>query len=234
MHTPPSPDCSPDDDRDACIKPGATAADDACTMAGDRSRYGLAVSALGAIVLAVSVFLPWYGVSFTAAGVAFAQQIGNQVASQYGNAALQSMMSGLHSDISGLAGQQFAALSAHQVLHDLNILLLVLAALAMLDAILPLARTGVSLPAGAGGSVVILGSVAAICVIYRMVDPPVPAGGYMALSLREGAWLALLGSLAMVLGGLWPRAVTAPTALDAQVRGAWGGLSGWTPGGSSS
>jgi hypothetical protein len=34
----------------------------------------------------------------------------------------------------------------------------------------------------------------------------------------------------MILGGLWPRAVSAPKALDAQVQGAWSGLSGWTPG----
>ena len=59
-------------------------------MAGDRSRYGLLVSALGAIVLALSVFLPWYGVSFTASGIAVAEQAGDQFAAQFGNAALQS------------------------------------------------------------------------------------------------------------------------------------------------
>jgi hypothetical protein len=198
-------------------------------MAGDRSRYGLAVSALGAIVLAVSVFLPWYALSFTPAGVSFAQQLGDQVASQYGNAAMQSLMSGAHAALGGLAGQQFAALSAHQALHDMNVLLLVLAGLAMLDAILPLARSGASMPAGAGGSVVVLGSVAAICVLYRMVDPPAPAGNLVSLSLREGSWLALLGALAMVLGGLWPRAMYSSTVSDVEVRGAWSGLSGWTP-----
>ena len=56
------------------------------TMAGDRPRYGLLISALGAILLAVSVFLPWYGVSFTATGLAYAQQIGDQAAAQFGNA----------------------------------------------------------------------------------------------------------------------------------------------------
>ncbi len=181
-------------------------------------------------MLAISVFLPWYGLSFTSTGVAFAQQVGDQVAAQYGNATLQSLVSSAHPALAGLAGQQFAALSAHQALHDLNIILLVLAGLAMLDAILPLARAEVSLPAGAGGSVVVLGSLAAVCVLYRMVDPPAPAGSLISLSLREGSWLALLGSLAMILGGLWPRAVSAPKALDSQVQGAWSGLSGWTPG----
>ena len=96
-------------------------------MAGDRPRYGLLVSALGAVVLAVSVFLPWYGVSFTAAGLAYAQQIGDQAAAQFGNAALQSYLGELHTNLSSLAGHQFTALSAHQALKDLNVVLLLLA-----------------------------------------------------------------------------------------------------------
>ncbi|HEY4897682.1 MAG TPA: hypothetical protein VII01_16550 [Solirubrobacteraceae bacterium] len=198
-------------------------------MAGDRSRYGLAVSSLGAIVLAVSVFLPWYGISFTSSGIALAQHMGDQVAAQYGNASLQAYMASLHPALSALAGQQLGAVSAHQTLHILNVVLLVIAGLALLDALLPLARSDGSMPAGAGGSVVFLGMVAAACVAYRMLMPPVPAGEVVSLSLREGSWLALLGSLAMVLGGLWPRAVPASSQSDSQVVGAWSGLSGWTP-----
>src|SRR5664280_1158818 len=99
-------------------------ADDRCTMAGERPRYGLFVSALGAVVLAISVFLPWYGVSFTSHGIAFAQQVGNQVASQLGNATLQSYMASLHANLSGLAGHEFLSLSAHQTLKTLNVVLL--------------------------------------------------------------------------------------------------------------
>jgi hypothetical protein len=54
----------------ARIKRAHVLSDDVNTMAGDRPRYGSLVSALGAILLAVSVFLPWYGVSFTAHGIA--------------------------------------------------------------------------------------------------------------------------------------------------------------------
>jgi hypothetical protein len=197
-------------------------------MAGDRSRYGLLVSAFGAILLAVSVFLPWYGVSFTAGGVAFAQHLGEQVISQYGNAALQGYLAPLHANLASLTGEQFTALSAHQALKDMNIVLLVLSGLAILDALFPLVRLS-SLPDGAGASLVLLGSVASGCVIFRMIDPPTPAGGLLSLSLREGAWLALLGSLAMLGGGLWPRrAAPAPTS-EARVQGMWSGLSGWTP-----
>lgn len=188
------------------------------------------VSALGAILLAVSVFLPWYGISFTAAGIAAAQQISQQVVSEFGNATLQSYTSGLHADLSGLAGHQFAAVSAHQALKYMNVVLLVIAGLALLDVMLPLARPLPSIPDGAGGSAVLLGAVAAVCVVGRMIDRPVPAEGLVSLSLREGAWLALLGSLTMVVGGMWPRVTTAQASSEAPLEGTWTALSGWTPG----
>src|SRR5271166_2240513 len=176
-------------------------------MAGDRPRYGLLISALRAIVLAVSVFLPWYGVSFTAAGLAYAQQIGDQAAAQFGNATLQSYMGEFHANLSSLAGHQFIALSAHQALKNLNVVLLLLAGAAIVIALLALAGAGfssASAPDGHRGPLALLGIVAAVCVLFRIVDPPTPAGNFLALSLREGAWLALLGSVAMVAGSLWP------------------------------
>lgn len=198
-------------------------------MASDRSRYGLMVSAFGAIVLAVSVFLPWYGVSFTPGGISVVQHVGDQVAAQLGNATLQSYMSGVHANLSALAGQEFMALSAHQVLKVLRVVLLVLAGLAMVDALLPLARHAARVPEGAGASVVVLGGIAMACVVYRMAVPPTPGGGVLTLSLREGAWLALLGSLTMVLAGLWPRFASLRPAGEGRVESAWSGLSGWTP-----
>jgi hypothetical protein len=62
-------------------------------------------------------------------------------------------------------------------------------------------------------------------VLYRMFDPPVPAGGLIALSLREGCWLALLGSLMMVLGPMWPR-VTFEPARDRSRAGVVAGTAG--------
>jgi hypothetical protein len=199
-------------------------------MSGDRSRYGLLVSALGAILLAVSVFLPWYGLSFTSTGIAFVQQVTDHLASQYGNASLQAALGAQHASLSALAGHEFTAVSAHQALKNINVALLVLAFLAVLDALIPLASGGSSVPDGGGAAILLLGTLATVCIVYRMVRPPTPAGELVALSLREGAWLALLGSLAMLAGGLWPRARpsakdSSQTSLDA----AWSGLSGWTP-----
>ncbi len=145
-------------------------------MTGARSRYGLAVSALGAVLLAISVFLPWYGVSFTTAGIATAEQTVGELAQQYGNSALQAQVAGAESSAASYAGREFGSLSAHQVLHDLNVVLLVLAGLALLDALVPLARTASPLPDGAGRAVVLLGAIAAVCVIYRMWIRPRPRG----------------------------------------------------------
>jgi hypothetical protein len=199
-------------------------------MNGERSRYGLFVSALGAILMAVSVFLPWYSVSLTGAGTALVTHAGEQFAAQYGNASLQALTPSFHGTIAALAGHQLAAISAHQVLKEINVILLILAGLALFDALVPLARNASDVPEGAGGAAVLLGVVAGLLVIYRMVSPPDPAGGIVTLSLREGAWLALLGALTMALGGLWPRVVVpnAPSE-PAGANDIWANLSGWTP-----
>jgi hypothetical protein len=198
-------------------------------MGDERSRYGLMVSAVGAMLLAISVFLPWYGVSFTASGLAAAQQAGQQAIAEFGNATLQSYAGELHSNLGALTGHEFISLSAHQTLKYLNVVLLVIAGLALLDVMLPLARPLPSIPDGAGGSAVLLGAVAAVCVVFRMVDRPVPVENLLSLSLREGAWLALLGSVAMVLGGMWPRVTTAPGSSEQPLESTLSALSGWTP-----
>jgi hypothetical protein len=161
-----------------------------------RSRYGLLVSALGATILAVSVYLPWYGVHVAQAGPG----------------------------AGGHAGQ----LSGEQALSGLAVVLLVLTGLSLLDALSGIARAASVAPDGAGGAVVLLGLVAGACVLYRMVAPPSGVGA-VALTLREGAWTALLGSLMISLGGLWPR--TLPGIAPAETIGAdvWSALTGWTP-----
>lgn len=166
-------------------------------MTTERSRYGLMMSSLGAALLAGSLFLPWYRVSVTAAG---ASSLGHAA----GHGGLEGYIASLHGTISALAGQPVGAVTAEQALSALPVILLVLAGLALLDTMVPLARASSPVPAGAGGAVVLLGIVASGCVLYRMIAPPSPGGEMLALSLREGAWLSLLGALMVALGGLWP------------------------------
>src|SRR5213082_1961171 len=101
-------------------------------MVDDRAPLGLLIAALGAAVLAVSVFLPWYGVSITASGAASAQQELATVAQQYGNTAFQTGASQVGAEFSALAGRQLATVSAHEVLKDIGPILLVLAAVSLL------------------------------------------------------------------------------------------------------
>jgi hypothetical protein len=156
------------------------------------------MSALGAGMLAAAVFLPWYRTS-----------------------------SIVHAGFAQPAARPLIRLSEQQALPYMKAFLLILAGLALLDALLPLVRAGDPVPGGAGGSVALLGAVAAACALYRILDPPALTGGAVSLSLLEGPWLALLAALTMMLGGMWPRRVGSAAGMaDARAHGAWPGVSG--------
>jgi len=195
-------------------------------MTDDRPRYGALIATVGAALLAVSVFLPWYALSWTASGIAFVQQQVANVAVQYGNATLQSEVGSLHTQFGALAGHQFATLSAHQALKYLNVLLLILAVVAFVLALLHLAGA-TELPLSGRAQIAVVGLVATVCVLFRMIDPPAPEENLFSLSLSGGIWLALGSSLGIVVGGLWPLRVTRSKASAAP--DVWDGLSGWTP-----
>jgi hypothetical protein len=200
-------------------------------MGDSRAGYRLVVAALGAVLLAVAVFLPWYGVSFTAHGIAFVQQAGDQAAAQYGNAALKSALGTFQANVAGLAGHEFVAVSAHQALKQINVVLLIVAGLGIVIALVGLAGPASSADANRG-PLALLGALAAALIVFRMLVLPSPGGSsqdLLALSLREGAWLALLGALAIVAGAVWPRRREGKEPSQAELESIWSGLSGWTP-----
>ena len=109
-------------------------------------------------------------------------------------------------------------ITEHQALPYMKAFLLIVAGLAMLDALLPLVRAA-PVPGGAGGSVALLGAVAAACALYRILDPPGLSGDAVSLTLLEGPWLTLLAALTMLLGGMWPRSVVgAPGVSEVRVQ----------------
>jgi len=200
-------------------------------MSDDRPGYGPLIATASAAMLAVSVFLPWYGVSLTANGTAYFQQVTDKVVTQWGNAALQSQLGAANARVSGLAGHQLATLSGHQALKYTGIVLLLLGGVAFLLALLRLVDSP-GLPTAKGSSILGLGVLATICVLFRMGEPPSAPGQfaeYFSLSLHYGAWLALVSSLGVVLGSTGPRTVSprAGSAQDSQK--VWAELSGWTP-----
>jgi|SRR5438309_7197250 len=202
-------------------------------MANDRSRVGALVSALGGIVLAVSVFLPWYGVGLTSRGAEFVGQLGAQLAQRFGNASLQTKVAEARPQLSALSGRELGSVSAHQVFSRIGPILLVLAAIAILVALAALVLFDGREVDASGPWLALLGAIAACIVLYRMLVRPTGLDGaqFLELTLREGAWGALAGSLALVFGGLWPRRLGGATdAARSDLEHAWSGLSGWTPG----
>jgi hypothetical protein len=197
-------------------------------VAEDRQRIGALIVAVGAALLAVSVFQPWYALKLTASGVASAQDALEKVALQYGNSAFQSQVTGLGSRFGALAGHQVATLSAHQALKYIHIVLLILAAVAFVLALLHLAGTSQPTQAS-GGQIALIGLMATLCVLFRMVDKPAPQEEVFSLSLSWGIWLALGSSVAILVGGVWPGHARPSNASDATFEKAWDGLSGWTP-----
>lgn len=167
----------------------------------DRAPFGLLIAALGAAVLALSVFQPWYGVSISAAGAATARQELAAVAKQYGNANFQAKVNGASARFDSLAGVQLATVSAHQTMAHVSTILLVLAGIALLASVLRLADMRGALRAS-GSQVALLGVLAAGIVVFRIVFRPDPDVGLVNLSLSWGIWLALASAAAVVTGGM--------------------------------
>jgi hypothetical protein len=159
------------------------------------------ISVLGAAVLAVSVFLPWYGISVTASGAASVPQELATVAADYGNTKLQTEANKLAPKLRSLAGKQLATVSSHDALKRLSPVLLFLAALTLLASLFLLAGV-VGLIDSTGRQLALAGAVAGGVVVFRVVAPPVPDANLVALTPVWGSWLALLGSGAIVGGGL--------------------------------
>ncbi len=198
-------------------------------MVEDHLRLGSLISAIGAALLAVSVFLPWYGVSLTASGAASAQQALSNVAQQYGNATFQTQAKAIGLGFGAFTGHQLTTLSAHQALKYLNVILLILAAIAFLAALLRLAGASEPIQTG-GGQIAFVGLLATVCVLFRMVERPVPLEEVFSLSLSWGIWLALASAVAIVIGSLWSAALkSSPDRSAGTLATALDGLSGWTP-----
>ena len=170
-------------------------------MVEDHAPVGLLIAALGAAVLAISVFQPWYGVSITASGAASAQRELAAVAAQYGNTALRAEANAIGAEFGSLTGHQLATVSARQALTHVSPILLALAGIALLASLLRLAGTRGLLYA-TGGQIALAGGIAASVVLCRMLLRPAMATASISFSLSWGIWLALLSTAAIVGGGL--------------------------------
>jgi hypothetical protein len=171
----------------------------------------------------ISVFLPWYGLSFTSAAVDFVDGAVGQVIPQFSGSIYEAHM---RQAGNAAVGHEFYAVSARQAFNISSTLLLIAGGLAILLTMVSLARSVPALPGS--GVLVGLGLAAAAVVAWHMVATPDPAPGLIDLSLKGGAWLGLLGSLAIAAGGVWPVSGSPRPRRD-DSSDAWAELSGWTP-----
>ena len=165
--------------------------------------FGPFLSTIGAAALGISVFLPWYGLTLTASGAASAQQGFDSAVQQFGNSSLQAEAGTIGASFGTLAGHRLATVSGHQLLKDVSAVLLILAGLAFVGALSRLAGASAPIQVGSG-QIALVGLLATLCVVYRMVELPGAEQQYLSLSLAWGIWLALAGSVAILVGGLWP------------------------------
>jgi hypothetical protein len=171
-------------------------------MAEDHAPAGLLIAALAAAVLAISVFMPWYGVSITPSGAAAAKQQLATVAQEYGNTAFQTLVNERGPAYwNSLGGRQIAAVSAHQVMGRASTILLVLAGIALLASLLRLADMHGVLFA-TGSQIALMGGLAFAVVFYRVLVRPGAGVDFISVSPSWGIWVALLSAATITCGGL--------------------------------
>lgn len=169
-------------------------------MDDHHAPLGLVIAALGAAVLAVSVFLPWYGVSLTPSGAASAQREFTALVQQYGNATVQAEANRAGAQFDSLVGRQIVTVSARRGMKYVSLILLALAGIALLTTLLRLADMR-GLLFATGGQIALFGFLAALVVFFRMLWRP-GASEFILFSLSPGIWLALVSALAVAGGGL--------------------------------
>ncbi len=150
------------------------------------ARSGERVAGLGGVALLVSLFLPWYAT--------FARKI----ESDSGHFSIGS--TGVPDALQKLGVEQPVAkpFTAWQQLAVLDIVLLLVALGVIGLVIATVARRSPAPTAGGSALLTALGVVAALAVLYRIVDQP---GDDRLLDLRVGALLGLLASAAIAYGG---------------------------------
>lgn len=145
---------------------------------------------LGGVALGVSLWQSWYRID-----------IPREVYQQIDQAAGTGPLSGfLRSGFDGLAGS--LQLTGWQALHGVDVVLIVLAGLAVAVAALGLLGRPVLADGDDGTLLVVIGMVAAGLVFYRMMVPPETA---QTMALAGGIQLALASAAAVTVGGLLAR-----------------------------
>jgi len=156
-------------------------------------RPGHAVAALGAVLLAVALWLPWYELHLP-------ETLGGELGEATRTAPL---LGQLMQEIAAAIPAELTV-TAWQAFDFADVFLAVACAHVLFVVVL-----GSSSPDAAAKLALAAGCVAAGLVALKLASPPGPDG---MLDVRHGAWVALLGALLIAAGGFLARQAPAAAA----------------------
>ncbi|HEY5144193.1 MAG TPA: hypothetical protein VII98_11910 [Solirubrobacteraceae bacterium] len=170
---------------------------------------GLLVAAAGAAGVLASLWLPWYLIrlpqSFRDALSSLGGQAQPGVAPTSPGAALGNALGGV---MKGLAAALPTEITGNgwQVMHGGDVALAIIAGAALLVALaVGGGLSGVNIELGAAGRfVAALGAAAVAIASYHVISRPGMGAGALSadVSVKYGIWVAVLGGVAMIAGGL--------------------------------
>ncbi|MDX6480529.1 MAG: hypothetical protein QOG85_1039 [Gaiellaceae bacterium] len=170
-------------------------------MEDDHAPVGLLIAAIGAVMLALSVFAPWYRVTITAQGAAAPRTELAVATRPYASSAFQARLNAMGPRLNALAGRQIATESPKGTLKRDTLILLGIAAVAFLASLLRLANTR-GLLFATGNQIALMGGAAFLLGFFRTLWRPGAAVNQPLVmhSLGWGIWLALVSAAAIVGG----------------------------------
>jgi hypothetical protein len=174
-------------------------------MRSARASLGALLAGLAAIVLGIDTWQPWYALRLP---TSLLDQV-DGLSSQLGGFGAY-----LHAGVAYARQAGPIPLTAHDVFHVVDVLLVLIAVTVLGIIVAGRSRQRPILADGDGGALAGLGGIACCLVGWRIVDPPGPSG---FLVLRPGIWVGLVASGAIVAGGLLSResAPAVPAVVEA-------------------
>jgi hypothetical protein len=148
---------------------------------------------IGALALGLSLFAPWYRIELSAALRQGIDQLGQQILTPAYRGVVSDVVARLPHSISGNAWQVFT-------ITDVVLAIAAALVIALSAAAAGAFGSDVRVDAGwVGRTTAATGMIAAAFVAYRMIDP---RGPHELIKLAYGAWVALVGAISMLIGGL--------------------------------
>lgn len=162
-------------------------------MRSARASLGALMSGLAAVVLAVDTWQPWYALRLP---VGLLDQV-DALSRDLG-----SFGSYVHAGVAYAREAGPIPLTAHDVFHVIDVLLVLIAVGVVAMIVAGLTRERPVFSDGDGNALAGLGGIAFCLIGYRIVDPPAPSG---LLTLRPGIWIGLAAAGLIGVGGLLSR-----------------------------